>query len=425
MKKTILILLALITIVSTFSACNNQEQIESNNSSKTQTLTVSELTRDTDTLKSIVNSCENLVASDEMEVVIPEIDSIYTFNAEFTEQQDFQTQYAQFCQLFQSLYDDYVMNEDYLFYTREYSDSYEEFTDYPTVKDNFDNLNSGNESCNSLFYDETWYRDMTEWTSPVSLSIGKSMEYDTIAFNRGKAVELGGKVEGIYPCLDCYSPYDSFECIGTYSPDSTEKFQLSDKEIAVCDAVEFYENYINSLSYPAEPTMQMKVQEVNVLAISENTYGYAFIVTKEYCDLTFDYIRTSHNTNYKGCENYNCIYLIGFMVESDEVDIGSALYRTQITDKTEIGVVPVETAIEKVSTELSDYVKFEVSSIELVYTRIPEKTPEGYIDVETPSASVAPAWKLTIYNPNDQLYYCCYVDAADSGNFRYYTNKGN
>lgn len=425
MKKTILILLVLITIVCAFSACNNQEKIENDNSTQTQTLTVSELTRDTDTLKSFVNSCENLVAADEMEVVIPEIDSVYTFNAELTGQQDFQTQYAQFCQLFQSLYGDYVMKEEYLFYIGEYADYYEEYTDYPTVGDNFDNLNSGNESCNSLFYDETWYRDMSEWTAPVSLSIGKTMEYDTIVFNKGKAVELGGKIDGIYPCLDYYSPYDSFECSGTYSPDSTEKFQLSDKEIAVCDAVEFYENYINSLPYPAEPTMQMKVQEVDVLAVSENTYGYAFIVTPQYCDLTFDYRRTSDNTDYKGYENYNDIYLTGFMVESDAVDIGSAFYRTQITDKTEIGVVPVETAIEKVSTELSDYVKFEVSSIELVYTRMPEKTSEGHIDVERPSASVAPAWKLTLYNPNDQLYYCCYVDAADGGDFRYYTTKGN
>lgn len=424
MKKTISIILSMAAIIFTFNACDCQKRDENNNS-KVQTITVSEATRDIDILKSRIDSCENMISTDGFEIVIPDIDNVYTFNTGLTEQQDFQTEYSQFCKLFQNLHGDYVINEDYLFYTGKYADSYAEFADYPTVKDNFDDLNSGNESYSSLFYDETWYRDMTEWTSPVSLIIGRTMEFDAVKFNKGKTVYLAGKNAGIYPCLDYYSPYDSFECIGTYSPDNTEKFQLSDKEISVCDAVEFYENYINALPYPAEPTLQMKVTEVDVLAVSENTYGYVFLATSEYCGMTFDYSRTSSNNYCKGFENYDYIFTIGFMLESNEIDIGSVIYNTQITDKTEIGIIPIETAIEKISNELSDYVKFEVNSVELVYTRIPGKTSEGYIDIDTPSASVAPAWKLALYNPNDQLYYYCYVDAADCENFRYYTTKGN
>lgn len=419
MKKTASILLALIVITSSLGACKNKEK-----NSKIETVTVAELTRDTAALKNSINAYKNLAANDEMELLIPEIESVYTFNAELTEQKDFNTRYTQFCELFKNLHGDYKMNEDYLFYTGKYSDTYIEFTDYPTVKDNFENLSSGDESCNGMFYDETWYRDMSEWTSPVSLGIGKTMEYDTLTFNKGKSVYLGGEIDGIYPCLDYYSPYDSFGCIGTYTPDSTEIFQLSDKEISIRDAVAFYENYINSLSYPTEPPMQMKVREVDVLAIPENGHGYAFTVSQEYCGLAFDYRRSGSYTPYKGYENYDSILLTGFMIETDEVDIGSALYDTKITEKTEIGVVPVETAIEKVSTELSDYVEFEVNRIELLYSRMPERTSEGYFDIETPSASIAPAWKLTLYNSNDRLYYCCYVDAADCGNFRYYTTKG-
>lgn len=269
MKRTVSIILAMVTIASTLCACNGNKQDESNNS-KVQTITVSEVTRDIDALKSKIDSYENMISTGEFKIVIPDIEEVYTFSTGLTEQQDFQAKYAQFCQLFEALHGDYKMNEDYLFYIGNYTDSYMEFTDYPTVKDNFDNLNSGNESCNSLFYDEAWYRDMTEWTSPVSLGVGKTMEYDTVTFNKGKAVYLGGKKDGIYPSLEYCSAFDlynSFEYIGTYSPDSTETFNLSDKETPVCDAVEFYESYINSLPYSTEPAIQMKVMEVDVLAI--------------------------------------------------------------------------------------------------------------------------------------------------------------
>ncbi len=419
MKKTASILLALIVITSSLSACKNKER-----NSKIETVTVAELTRDIEFLKNNINAYKNLAANDEMVILIPEIESVYTFITELSEKKDFNTKYTQFCQLFEALHGDYKMNEDYIFYTGGYSDSYTDFTDYPIVKDNFEKLSSGDENCNGMFYDETWYRDMTDWTSPVSLGVGQTMEYDTVTFNKGKAVYLGGKINGIYPCLDYYSPYDSFGCIGTYPPDSTEAFKLSDKEISICDAVAFYENYINSLPYPSELLIQMKVREVDVLTIPENKYGYAFTVSQEYCGLAFDYSRNESYIPYKGYEYYDSILLTGFMIESDSVDIGAALYDTKITEKTEIGVVPVETAIEKVSTELSDYVEFEVNSIELVYSRMPERTSEGYFDIETPSSSVAPAWKLTLYNSNDRLYYCCYVDAADCENFRYYTTDG-
>lgn len=444
MKKIILFLSAMFIIVLTLSACGKQRQYEidnnkspknqtktelqsdSNDSLNIETVAVSELTKNPEKIKDCINACENLIMAEDMEIMIPEIEHVYTFNTGLTKKPDFKTQYSQFGRLFKSLYDDYEMKGEYLFYTGEDFDSYEEFTDYPIVRDDFDSLNSGSKQCMSLFYDETWYRDMTEWTSPVSLGIGRTMEFDTVIFNRGKAVGIGGKVNGIYPCLDYYSPYDSsFECVGTYPPDSTEKFKLMDKEMSICDAVKFYENYINSLPYPAEPTMQVKVKEVDVLALSENTYGYSFIAVEEYCGLTFDYRRTSHNRDYMDCEFMDTMYLNGFMLESDEADIGCALYRTQITDRTEIEALPAKTAIEKISEELSDYVKFEVESIEFVYTRIPERTSEGYIDIETPSAFVAPAWKLKLYNPNDQLYYFCYVDAKDSQNFSYYTTEGN
>lgn len=58
--------------------------------------------------------------------------------------------------------------------------------------------------------------------------------------------------------------------------------------------------------------------------------------------------------------------------------------------------------------------------IELIYTTEPAKDSSGYIDTENQSSKIEPSWRLTLYNPKDQLAYVCYVDAIDGGNFRYY-----
>ncbi len=69
---------------------------------------------------------------------------------------------------------------------------------------------------------------------------------------------------------------------------------------------------------------------------------------------------------------------------------------------------------------MSDNVTFEVQVVELIYTTIPAQDENGYIDIDNPSSKIEPSWKFTLYNPNDQLVYVCYVDAVDGKNFRYY-----
>lgn len=110
------------------------------------------------------------------------------------------------------------------------------------------------------------------------------------------------------------------------------------------------------------------------------------------------------------------------MLESSGVDIVYGYYRLQTMESVSSydSIISFEEAISKISEKLSDNVEFEVQRIDFVYTQKPNKTSEGYIDIENYSAIVEPAWKFTLYNPNDSLTYVCYVDAKDGENFRYY-----
>lgn len=110
------------------------------------------------------------------------------------------------------------------------------------------------------------------------------------------------------------------------------------------------------------------------------------------------------------------------MVRSNDVDIVGAAYSLEnaCDIKTYTEVISLKNAVEIISNNLSSNVIFNVQSVELIYTSIPKTDENGYIDIEDQSYANAPSWKFTMYNPNDQLTYVCYVDAVNGENFRYY-----
>ena len=71
--------------------------------------------------------------------------------------------------------------------------------------------------------------------------------------------------------------------------------------------------------------------------------------------------------------------------------------------------------------EMTELVKFDVEKIEFLYRQKYITTDEGYIDVDNGAPYEAvPAWKFTLFNPNDNKYYATYV-YAESGEFDYFT----
>jgi len=76
----------------------------------------------------------------------------------------------------------------------------------------------------------------------------------------------------------------------------------------------------------------------------------------------------------------------------------------------------------KISESLTESVIFDVKTIELVYVRKYVTDENGHINIDTYENRITPAWRITAINTNDSLTYMCYVDAADGGNFRYYSS---
>ena len=116
-----------------------------------------------------------------------------------------------------------------------------------------------------------------------------------------------------------------------------------------------------------------------------------------------------------------------FMALTDDVDVIYGYYRKQNINSVASfkKIIPIQKALQSISGSLSNAVVFDLKRIELVYTQKPSKDKNGYIALENNDIFVSPARKISLYNPNDNYDYICYVDAKDGNNFRYYKTPAN
>ncbi|MCD7716092.1 MAG: hypothetical protein LUG56_05335 [Lachnospiraceae bacterium] len=403
-----------------------------------QTASLSELASTAEDMESIFDACDNLVISEDFALALPDgFSQVYEYITSTPIDVDMKEYYDDFIEMFECLFPNHELNDDYLFYTGGSSELIYDETgkivqDFNKVEDWYEKLASGEEGRVNFLYDETWLRDMTEWQSPVCLELSNPIGFGYAVINKGKTVELNGARvydEAIqaerYPLLESYDPCDWLEYVGAYSPDSRESFMLLDKETSIYEAVNFFEEYINALPCPDNANMCTVVTDVEVYVVTENVYGYYFLTTKEYQGLPFDHMRSG--TQHSEFSDYTTTGGNAFMVESDDVDVVYGYYRQQdvVEERAFDEIVTAEAASRIISEKLTDSVVFEVEKMELVYTEMPGKTDDGTVDVENPSSTVSSAWKFTLYNPNDDLNYVCYIDAVDGDDFRYYKTPGN
>ncbi|MDR0918823.1 MAG: hypothetical protein LBM93_06175 [Oscillospiraceae bacterium] len=380
----------------------------------------------------IINSQSNFKTGENIDIQIPEKTPVLEFISRNSTTQNFENYYKEYKSMFEYLFPNHTLNENYLFYNGgsskiEYDDNGNKIQDFNKVKDKYEDLVSGKEGDVSLLYDETWLRDVTDWNSQVCFEMGTEIGAGYTVINKGKTVEICGKIGDFYPCLESYDPVDHLELVASYSPDSTESYKLSDKEIPINEAVDFFENYINNLPYPSNANLEISVIGVDVYKVNNNIFGYNFLTTGSYQGIAFEHLKNGTMTlNSANFGNYLTSGGNAFMVESNDVDILYGYYRVLTIENTKQynKVINFETATEKISSNLSDKVIFDVQKTEFIYRRKLIKTAEGFVDVEGGYPNeVVPVWKFTLYNPNDGLIYLAYVDAKDGENFRYYTVK--
>lgn len=387
----------------------------------------------TEEIEKIINAAANLHASDHFYYNAPQTAILAAYIDTAYMEQDFESYYNDFLTLYEYLFPGRVVDNEYLLYDGGesklcYDENGNRVQDLHKVEDWYDDLVAGKEGMVSFLYDENWYGEMVEWKSPVCLEIGTAVGYGYTIINKGKAVQISGKVRNenrgydVYPILESYDPADYFYKVASYSPKSTASYKLLDKEVPINEAVAFFEQYINNLPCPQESNLSTKVVAVDVLKLNNDAYGYYFLTTKDFYDVPFDYMRsgTSHSSF-----DYSFYTGNAFMVESSDIDVLYGYYRLQLIHSPKVCqtcISPAE-AIGLVSKRMTQNIDFEVQSIELVYSMQYITTKEGYIDIESgyPCKDV-PSWKLTLFNANDSLSYVCYVNAEDGGNFRYFAS---
>lgn len=432
-KKLAHITLLLLVVVSTLTGC-----AESNSSSYSETVDLKEIyASDLSELKQETKELSNLSISDDAIVIVPDASNIYEYTTSLPQEIDMTEYDSEFRQMFEYLFTDHNINEDYLLYMGgssrlDYDDNGNIITNYNHVNEWKDSIISGKEGRVSYLYDETWNMDKTIWNNEICFEIGNPIGYGYAVVNKGVTVkECEHKVyddklaQERYPILESYDPSDWLEYIATYSPDSTESYPLLNGEISISKAVEFFEKYINSIPYPSDPNTKTRVVEVEVYKISSSVYGYYFLTTMEFQGLYFDHMRSG--VEHSEFNDYISIGGNAFMALTDDVDVIYGYYRKQNINSVASfkKIIPIQKALQSISGSLSNAVVFDLKRIELVYTQKPSKDKNGYIALENNDIFVSPAWKISLYNPNDNYDYICYVDAKDGNNFRYYKTPAN
>lgn len=417
-------------------------------------LQISTLSRDE--IIQVINEQSNFKASDNLYINIPDKASVYEYStydvvtAQWRETYHSEQYLEDFYAAFDYFFPDREINFDYLSYKKigEYipgedgtggTGRYE--TEEGLVKDKKNFPDSS-----MLTYDEN-PEPISEWNSPVRMNTYYAFGNGGTEINKGEAVRIWGKYDlgdrtelinnephffyekvqnDHYVLLRKFDPEkyfsECFEYFGEYSPKSEKSFKLLDGEVKICDAVKFFEDYINNapISTGLQRNCRARVHDVEVIKINEDTYGYCMIVLPEFQGVMYERGFPGHVSKY----DYSTYFGRGFMIRSDDVDIiDNCQYANLWTFdiKPVDSIIPVDRAIKIVSDEMTEFVGFEIKTVEFINAKKFLRDEEGYVIADTMEAQITPAWQITAYNPNDNLTYLCFVDAKDGGNFRYYT----
>ena len=384
-----------------------------------------------------LKSCNNMTVGKDLTIRVPSsVKAVYKYTADYSDDMNMKEYEKAFMDLHQYLCPKHTLKDEDLYYIGGSSelkldDNTGAITqNYKKVKDMRGELYAGQEGSVSYFYDETWNKTVTHWDQPIALQFGNPIGFGYATVNKGKTVKISDYKfydEDLqmkrYPDADSYEPTDNLKYVTSYSPDSNVKYRLLDGEMSICDAVDFFEQYVNNMPMPYGSNVRTVVTGVDVYQVTKDVYGYQMLTTKEYEGVCFDRTREGQEQGYQDYDDYSPLMGSGFMLECGDVDILHSWYQKEPVKKAKEydRILSGTDAVKMLSSQLTDNVKFTFQSLELVYTQKYAKTKEGYIDTEHLSADVAPAWKMTVTNENDALTYSCYIDAVDGKHFRYAT----
>ncbi len=386
-----------------------------------------------DEVRALFEPFDNFSIANDFRINIPSINVLENYKTVSKITQDPAEYEQDFINIFEYIFPGKSMNEYALFYDSEKGSSEERYEStedgeqimvsrYHLVKDDHDAIMSGDEGQVWYTYSEKrmsryGYDDKAtedEKNNPVSLELGVAMGYGYAWVEKGKS-------------------YNPSTVIATYPPDSTEKFMLSGEEVAICDAVQYYEDFINNMPQVyrdyredgglKETPLETRVVEVDVCQLGDGQFAYHFNATRCYNGILFNYMRdgTSHSDTI-GVE-WGHSLADAYMIRKNDMEVIESYYRCQQIEHTETleKYLPLETAVDIVTSTITNFATFEVEKVELTYSPKYVLNDKGYIDVSGGNPTLyLLSWRFTFLNTNDNSYYVCYVNLNDSDSFRYY-----
>ena len=367
----------------------------------------------------IINRTDNLKASEEFFYVsVPKtIDHLCEFYTGSSYQLSPEETFEEFKRVFEYLFPDHELDMECLYYYSHMDDS-DEINHALSDEKNFEAFINGEyentPSLHFMSYDE---QDKLKENS-VSLNFRSPFGNDYCVFNKGVCNKLTAEQNGeakyyAYEQFRLGDPDFGFEYVGAYTPYSDATFKmLDDKEISIKDAVSFFENYVAPIPCKEESVFGLHVNIAYVYQLDDEHYGFEFYNSRIYDGIHFNYVWDDCNI-----DGLNRDMSYGIMVKSDDVDHIYAPFNSYkaYDEIKHTEFVSFEEAVKKTSEQMTDYIGFEVTRAELIF-RMKPNVGDGD-QVGKTRYPTYPSWKLTLYNPNDDLMYVAYVNAL-TGEFQ-------
>ena len=285
----------------------------------------------------------------------------------------------------------------------------EDGSNYARVYDNLQRLESGEITLESLLYqtDSNGAHETDEYLWYFLDGNGVKMNHGDCMRNVEKERHIAG-----------WMPRDNYNAKAEYVMPNSSVFKLEDGEITLDDAAEFCNNYFaNEAPYSKNSEVNLKAERASVLDLGNGNDAFLFFLTKTYNGIPFDFLNTEGvRTDFSNENDYNFDNSEVLMTKTGEIEycyLSGLNCKTAAADKlTE--VVSLENAVKIAAETLSEYVKFEVGNVSLVYC---DKTRTGKNGAyENPSTASA-HWKFEMFNPNDEWTYAAYVSLRDGNCF--------
>ncbi|MBQ9885334.1 MAG: hypothetical protein IJM37_00530 [Lachnospiraceae bacterium] len=225
---------------------------------------------------------------------------------------------------------------------------------------------------------------------------------------------------GDYEHLNPWFPTGEYEFVERHRIGNLpeKSYLLYDREMSLAEAVDYAVDFFDNKYIPALTIPQIKTElEAIEVRRFEDIYGYRLLLKNTYDGIAFDYkLDLGNVSGVSDGKEYMEQINEAFMAVSDDIDfwyMGQCFAKVEKEGSAISDIISLEDAVKLFSEKLTDNVKFNVESVELVYCPLNSENEER----ETTASA---AWKMTAQNPNDGKYYIVYADAV-SGELRYYT----